>query len=144
MKNYDDVGEVESIFAMHADQFAINANRSGTGRQPQNGVLSQRVPLANHTRNHLGHTFGQVFGRVKDISWQPRSRHRSGGRTRRRIVKHDKAGSNETTEPPRISRVLYQRKGVTQASQSNQFLNLESPPVGYASARRDSLRLLCF
>ena len=50
----DDPRKVELLLAVHADQFAVDADRRGAGGQPQDGVVAEGVPLADRVGDDLG------------------------------------------------------------------------------------------
>src|SRR5690606_23096764 len=49
----DDVGEVEALLAVQADQFAVYADRRGARREPEDGVLASGALGADERRDAI-------------------------------------------------------------------------------------------
>ena len=64
----DDVREVDSFFFVQADQLTIDTDGRRTDGQSQDGLLSQRISLADHAHNDLCHASSQVLARFKHVA----------------------------------------------------------------------------
>ena len=47
-------GQIETLFAVHSNEFAIGSNRSAAGRQAKNRIFAEVGPLSNQVRDGLG------------------------------------------------------------------------------------------
>ncbi len=79
----DDPRQIEPFFAVHADDFAIDAHRRAAGRQAQHGVLALGIAFADHRGDQLSHVPSQILMRVKDHARQFRAGEGCGGGSRR-------------------------------------------------------------
>jgi hypothetical protein len=62
----DDVGEVESLLAVQADEFAVNADGGGAGGEAEDAVLAGAGPFADEVFDHQDDVFDGVLGGCKD------------------------------------------------------------------------------
>ncbi len=64
----NDVGEVETFVAMHANQIAIHADGCRAGRQSEHGAAAFSSALAEHIGDGQGRVMGQLLVRFEHIA----------------------------------------------------------------------------
>ncbi len=89
----DDVPEAETLFAVHADELPIHADRRRSGSKSENGVLIGRILLTHQRRDARRHQPRDVVVLVDDDGADPFHRCRVGmGDVRRPAIDGHVAG----------------------------------------------------